>query len=59
MTPESTGTIKAIEKHLMRNGLLLRYDTKKVKDGLPAGEGAFLACSFLAGGCLRVAGQDG
>ena len=41
-----SGTVKAIEKHLMRNGLLLRYDTKKVKDGLPAGEGAFLACSF-------------
>jgi GH15 family glucan-1,4-alpha-glucosidase len=40
------GTIKAIEKHLFRNGLLLRYDTAKVKDGLPAGEGAFLACSF-------------
>ena len=40
-----SGTVKAIEKHLMRNGLLLRYDTKKVKDGLPAGEGAFLACS--------------
>jgi len=30
----------------MRDGLLLRYDTKKVKDGLPAGEGAFLACNF-------------
>jgi GH15 family glucan-1,4-alpha-glucosidase len=25
---------------------LLRYDTHKVKDGLPPGEGAFLACSF-------------
>jgi GH15 family glucan-1,4-alpha-glucosidase len=41
-----TGTVKAIEKHLMRNGLLLRYDTAKVKDGLPKGDGAFLACSF-------------
>ncbi len=40
------GTVRAIEKHLMRDGLLLRYDTKKVKDGLPAGEGAFLACNF-------------
>ena len=40
------GTVRAIEKHLMRNGLLLRYDTEKVEDGLPAGEGAFLACNF-------------
>jgi GH15 family glucan-1,4-alpha-glucosidase len=41
-----TGTVKAIEKHLLRDGLLLRYDTGRVKDGLPAGEGAFLACNF-------------
>jgi len=40
------GTVRAIEKHLCKRGLLLRYDTKKVKDGLPPGEGAFLACSF-------------
>jgi GH15 family glucan-1,4-alpha-glucosidase len=40
------GTVRAVEKHLMRDGLLLRYDTEKVKDGLPAGEGAFLACNF-------------
>jgi GH15 family glucan-1,4-alpha-glucosidase len=40
------GTVKAIEKHLMRDGLLLRYDTGEVADGLSAGEGSFLACSF-------------
>jgi GH15 family glucan-1,4-alpha-glucosidase len=44
--PRITGTVKAIEKHLMRDGLLLRYDTARVHDGLPAGEGAFLACNF-------------
>ncbi len=44
--PRICGTVKAIEKHLLRNGLLLRYDTKCVTDGLPAGEGAFLACNF-------------
>jgi GH15 family glucan-1,4-alpha-glucosidase len=44
--PRITGTVKAIEKHLLRNGLLLRYDTARVSDGLPAGEGAFLACNF-------------
>jgi GH15 family glucan-1,4-alpha-glucosidase len=30
----------------MRDGLLLRYDTTRVKDGLPAGEGAFIAANF-------------
>jgi len=28
------------------DGLVLRYDSSKAKDGLPPGEGAFLACSF-------------
>jgi GH15 family glucan-1,4-alpha-glucosidase len=41
-----TGTVAAIEKHLMPNGLVLRYDTSTTDDGLPGGEGAFLACSF-------------
>ena len=40
------GTIRAIEKHLMRDGFLLRYDTRRVVDELPPGEGAFLACNF-------------
>jgi GH15 family glucan-1,4-alpha-glucosidase len=40
------GTLAAIEKGLMRNGLVLRYHTHETKDGLPPGEGAFLACSF-------------
>jgi GH15 family glucan-1,4-alpha-glucosidase len=40
------GTVAAIERGLMRNGLVLRYDTAVADDGLPPGEGAFLACSF-------------
>jgi len=40
------GTIAAIERGLLRDGLVLRYDTRRTDDGLPAGEGAFLACSF-------------
>ena len=42
------GTVAAIERELMRDGLVYRYSTApdgKV-DGLPPGEGAFLACSF-------------
>ncbi len=30
----------------MRDGFVLRYDTATTEDGLPPGEGAFLACSF-------------
>jgi GH15 family glucan-1,4-alpha-glucosidase len=44
--PRVIGTVEAIEKRLMKNGFVERYDTKKTKDGLSGGEGAFLACSF-------------
>jgi len=40
------GTVAAIEQRLLRHGFLLRYDARSPTDGLPPGEGAFLACSF-------------
>jgi GH15 family glucan-1,4-alpha-glucosidase len=40
------GTVAAIERRLLRGGLVLRYDTAATKDGLPPGEGAFLPSSF-------------
>lgn len=40
------GTVEAIERRLLVNGLVLRYDTAEASDGLPPGEGAFLACTF-------------
>ena len=40
------GTVAAIERELMRDGFVLRYRTERADDGLPAGEGVFLACSF-------------
>jgi GH15 family glucan-1,4-alpha-glucosidase len=40
------GTIAAVERRLFTDGFLLRYDTATSNDGLPQGEGAFLACSF-------------
>jgi GH15 family glucan-1,4-alpha-glucosidase len=39
-------TVREIEKRLMVDGLVLRYETETGVDGLPAGEGAFLACTF-------------
>jgi GH15 family glucan-1,4-alpha-glucosidase len=45
--PVFVATVQAIERELMTpEGLVMRYDTTKVEDGLPPGEGAFLPCSF-------------
>ena len=55
--PRVTGTIKAIGENLMQDGLIMRYNTAGGSDGLPAGEGAFLACSFWYVGALHVAGR--
>jgi GH15 family glucan-1,4-alpha-glucosidase len=46
--PRVIGTVEAIERELMVDGLVLRYPVAEdnVVDGLPGGEGAFLACSF-------------
>jgi GH15 family glucan-1,4-alpha-glucosidase len=44
--PRIVGTVAAIEKGLMQNGFVARYNTRTTDDGLPSGEGAFLACSF-------------
>jgi len=51
------GTVKAIERELMVNGFVQRYDTSKVSDGLPPGEGAFLACSFWMVSSLNAVGR--
>jgi GH15 family glucan-1,4-alpha-glucosidase len=50
--PRIIGTIDAIQKHLMKNGLVQRYNTTKTADGLSGGEGAFLACSLWLVVCL-------
>jgi GH15 family glucan-1,4-alpha-glucosidase len=39
-------TVREIEKRLIRKGLVCRYETQSGVDGLPPGEGVFLACSF-------------
>jgi len=40
------GTVKAIETHLMDNGFVGRYTQDPAVDGIPHGEGKFLACTF-------------
>jgi GH15 family glucan-1,4-alpha-glucosidase len=44
--PRVRGTVAAIERKLVLDGIVLRYDTAETPDGLPPGEGAFLACTF-------------
>jgi GH15 family glucan-1,4-alpha-glucosidase len=55
--PRVQGTVEAIERELMPKGLVLRYDTSKVDDGLPPGEGVFLACSFWMVSSLKAIGR--
>ena len=55
--PRVKGTVTAIERELMPHGYVLRYDTSKVQDGLPPGEGVFLACSFWMVSALKAIGR--
>ena len=52
------GTIEAVERELVRDGLVLRYRTEEENvDGLPGGEGTFLACSFWLANSLHLIGR--
>lgn len=51
------GTVAAIERDLMHGGLVRRYQTGETKDGLPPGEGVFLACSFWLADNLVLQGR--
>jgi GH15 family glucan-1,4-alpha-glucosidase len=51
------GTINAIERRLMVNGFVMRYDSHSGVDGLPGGEGAFLACSFWLADAYAMLGR--
>jgi GH15 family glucan-1,4-alpha-glucosidase len=44
--PRIRKTVTQIEERLVHKGLVRRYETVSGVDGLPPGEGAFLACSF-------------
>jgi GH15 family glucan-1,4-alpha-glucosidase len=55
--PRMKGTIAAVEKTLLRDGFVLRYDPLEGADGLPGTEGAFLACSFWLADNYAFAGR--
>src|SRR5579875_2507027 len=55
--PRVLGTVAAIEDRLMQDGLLLRYRDAGEVDGLPGGEGSFLACSFWLCDVYQLCGR--
>jgi GH15 family glucan-1,4-alpha-glucosidase len=57
--PRVRGTIAAIERHMMRDGFVLRHDPREVTDEQQPIEGAFLACTlWLADACVLVGETD-
>jgi GH15 family glucan-1,4-alpha-glucosidase len=52
--PRVRGTIEAIERGLVVDGLVRRYATASGVDALPAGEGTFLPCSFWLADCFAL-----
>jgi len=55
--PRVIGTVAAIQRKLVVDGFVLRYNTNETQDGLPANEGAFLACSFWLADNLVLQGK--
>jgi GH15 family glucan-1,4-alpha-glucosidase len=56
--PRIRATVEAIERDLTVDGFVLRYHTAESPDGLPAGEGAFLPCSFWLADALALLGRQ-
>jgi len=55
--PRVRGTVAAIERELLVDGFVQRYPTESGVDGLPPGEGLFLACSFWLADVLALQGK--
>ena len=51
------GTVEAVERELLQDGLVVRYLTHGGVDGLPPGEGVFLPCSFWLANCYELLGR--
>nr|WP_314581249.1 glycoside hydrolase family 15 protein [uncultured Pseudomonas sp.] len=56
--PRVARTVAQIEKSLMQDGLLLRYDSERSTDGVSGSEGTFLVCSFWLADVYVLQGRD-
>jgi GH15 family glucan-1,4-alpha-glucosidase len=55
--PRVVGTVSALERELMSDGLLLRFKPEGEVDGLAGDEGTFLACSFWLASVYQMMGR--
>jgi GH15 family glucan-1,4-alpha-glucosidase len=55
--PRIRGTIAAIERHMMRDGFVLRHDPREISDEKQPIEGAFLACTLWLADALVLSGE--
>ena len=55
--PRFLGTLRAVERHLMRDGFVLRHDPREISEEKQPIEGAFLACSFWLADAYALAGE--
>lgn len=55
--PKMIGTVAAIERDLICDGFVQRYQTEETDDGVGGGEGAFLAASFWLVDVLAMQGR--
>jgi GH15 family glucan-1,4-alpha-glucosidase len=55
--PRMLGTVAAIEKRLVHDGFVARYESGSAVDGLPPGEGTFLPCTFWLADNYALAGR--
>jgi len=56
--PRAIGTVEAVQRELLKDGFVMRYiPDADAADGLPPGEGAFLACSFWLVNDLALIGR--
>lgn len=55
--PRVRGTVAAIERYLVKDGLVARYTPRPDVDGLPPGEGTFLPCTFWLANNLVLQGR--
>ncbi|HAM45667.1 MAG TPA: glucoamylase [Propionibacteriaceae bacterium] len=55
--PRMLGTVAAVERDLLRDGLVLRYRTEAVADGVAGDENPFVACGFWLASAYALAGR--